>query len=305
MVQDLSAPELLPFEMTGERTLAKRRSQLSALWRLARAKPLGAVSAAVLFILITLAVLAPAVAPDNPITPNGLITRQPPSPEHLFGTDQVGRDILSRVLYGARPSLEVGLVSVLIGTLIGAVIGVASGYFGGSIDLLLQRLMDAILSIPALVLAIAVTAVLGIGLRNVIIAIAIIIMPATARVVRGSTLAVRGLQYIEAAHAIGAGHLRIMLAHIVPNVAAPIIVLASIQIAYAILAEAALSFLGLGTQPPNPSWGADLAAARTFVVIAIWLSVFPGLALSIAVLAFNLLGDALRDVLDPRQRGAV
>ncbi|MGI8552376.1 MAG: ABC transporter permease [Dehalococcoidia bacterium] len=205
---------------------------------------------------------------------------------------------------GARPSLEVGLLSVLAGTVVGAAIGVVSGYFQGIVDLLVQRVMDALLSIPLLVLAIAIAAVLGIGLRNVILAIAVIITPGTARVVRSATLVVREQQYIEAARALGGRHLQIMWRHILPNVAAPIIVLATIQIAIAILAEAALSFFGLGTQAPNPPWGADLAAARTFVVIAIWLSIFPGIAISLIVLAFNLLGDALRDLLDPRLRGA-
>jgi ABC-type dipeptide/oligopeptide/nickel transport system permease subunit len=212
--------------------------------------------------------------------------------------------IFEILIHHHAPSLEVGLLSVAFGTLIGAAFGIVSGYFSGVTDFVIQRVMDAILSIPPLILAIAVAAVLGIGLRNVIIAIAIVITPASARIVRSAALTVRANTYIEAVQAVGASDLRIIWRHILPNVMAPIIVIASIQIGVAILAEAALSFLGLGTQAPNPSWGADLAAARTVVTIAVWLSVFPGLAISLVVLAFNMLGDALRDILDPRLRGA-
>ncbi|HZQ36657.1 MAG TPA: ABC transporter permease [Dehalococcoidia bacterium] len=281
-----------------------RSDGLRRLARTARGKPLGAISALIILLLVVVAIIGPAISPYDPIKPNGLITRQAPSAAHPFGTDQIGRDILSRVIAGARPSLEVGLLSVAFGTLIGAAFGIVSGYFGGVTDFVIQRVMDAILSIPPLILAIAVAAVLGIGLRNVIIAIAIVITPASARIVRSAALTVRANTYIEAVQAVGASDLRIIWRHILPNVMAPIIVIASIQIGVAILAEAALSFLGLGTQAPNPSWGADLAAARTVVTIAVWVSIFPGLAISIVVLAFNMLGDALRDVLDPRLRGA-
>lgn len=278
------------------------RGVLYRLARIARAKPLGAISAVIIVLLVVLAVAGPLLTPYDPVKPNALLTRQKPSAAHLFGTDQIGRDVFSRVIVGARPSLEVGLMSVLLGTVAGSFFGLLSGYFGGGADFAIQRVMDAILSIPALILAVSVAAVLGIGLRNVIIAIGIVITPASARVVRGATLAVRNYPYIEAAHALGARDWRVIRLHVLPNVLAPIIVIASIQVGTAILAEAALSFLGLGTQAPNPSWGADLAAARTVVTIAVWLSIFPGLAISVVVLAFNLLGDALRDVFDPRLR---
>jgi len=290
-------PELARHERGGQDLLRR-------LGRIARGKPLGAVSALIILLLVVAAIVGPLISPYDPVKPNGLITRQAPSAAHPFGTDQIGRDILSRVIAGARPSLEVGLLSVAFGTLVGAAFGIVSGYFGGVTDFVIQRVMDAILSIPPLILAIAVAAVLGIGLRNVIIAIAIVITPASARIVRSAALTVRANTYIEAVQTVGASDLRIIWHHILPNVMAPIIVIASIQIGVAILAEAALSFLGLGTQAPNPSWGADLAAARTVVTIAVWVSVFPGLAISIVVLAFNMLGDALRDVLDPRLRGA-
>lgn len=283
---------------------AQPRGRLASLWKAAHSKPLGAVSAVVIVVLVLVAALAPAIAPADPVKPNGLQTRRKPSAAHIFGTDQVGRDIFSRVLYGARPSLQVGIISVLFGTIVGSTLGLVSGYFRGVVDVATQRVMDALLSIPPLVLAVAVAAVLGIGLRNTIIAIAVVFTPAAARIVRAAALAVREQQYIEAARTIGGNDWHIILRHILPNVAAPVIVIASIQIGNAILAEAALSFLGLGTQLPNPSWGADMAAARSVVVIAVWVSLFPGLAISLTVLAFNLLGDALRDLLDPRLRRA-
>ncbi|MHB8577961.1 MAG: ABC transporter permease [Dehalococcoidia bacterium] len=277
---------------------------LRAVARAARAKPLGAISALIILLLVVLALFGPLISPYDAIKPNGLLTRRPPSAAHLFGTDQIGRDILSRVIAGARPSLEVGLLSVAFGTLVGSFLGIVSGYFLGTVDFAIQRVMDAILSIPPLILAVAIAAVLGLGLRNVIIAIAIVLTPAGARIVRGATLSVSANPYVEAVRSVGAEDWRIIWRHILPNVLAPIIVIASIQVGVAILAEAALSFLGLGTQAPNPSWGADLSAARTVVTIAVWVSVFPGLAISIVVLAFNMLGDALRDILDPRLRGA-
>ena len=285
-------------------TRERRRNPAQALWQAARSKPLGAVSAVLLMALVLVAFFAPVIAPYDPVKPNGLVTRHKPSASHIFGTDQVGRDILSRVVYGARPSLEVGLISVIAATLVGSMLGLISGFFRGLADVLIQRLMDAVLSIPPLVLAVAVAAVLGIGLRNTIIAIAIVFTPASARIVRGAALAVREQQFIEAARTTGGTDWHIIVRHILPNVAAPIIVIASIQIGGAILAEAALSFLGLGTQVPKPSWGADMAAARSVVVIAVWISLFPGLAISLTVLSCNLLGDALRDLLDPRLRRA-
>ena len=218
----------------------------------------------------------------------------------------MGRDILSRVIHGARISLKVGIIAVAIGTLTGAALGLVSGYFGGMVDFGVQRLMDIILAFPGLILAISLMAVLGANLTNAMIAIGVVIMPSAARVVRGSTLSVKTEQYIDAARAIGCANGRILLRYILPNVAAPIIVLVTIQLGAAIITEASLSYLGLATRPPTPSWGSMLSGAgRVYMLRAPWIAIAPGVAISLTVLAFNLLGDALRDVLDPRLRRSI
>lgn len=273
------------------------------LWH-ARRKPLGAVSALILLALVVTAIFAPVLAPHDPYQQSFRARLQPPSQEHLLGTDTIGRDLLSRIIYGARISLGVGLVATGLGTLCGTFIGLVSGFWGGKLDLLLQRLIDCLLSFPTLILALAIVAVLGSSLTNVVLAIAIVQTPRVSRIVRGNALIVKEEAYIEAARAIGCRSWRILMRYMLPNLMAPIIVVGTINLGNAILIEAALGFLGLGTPPPIPSWGEMLSGAgKQYMVYAPWLAIFPGVAISLAVLGFNLLGDALRDILDPRLRG--
>src|SRR4051794_25606414 len=278
---------------------------LGRAWALARRKPLGAVGAALVLTLIVLALAAPLIAPYDYREQSRADLLKPPSAAHLFGTDNLGRDVFSRVLYGAQTSLYVGLLAVGLGTLLGSLIGLVSGYAGGRTDLLLQSVMDVLLAFPTLILAIATVAVLGPTTTNVVVAMTIVFIPATNRVVRGSVLAEKGNQYVEAARAIGCPGARIAFQHLLPNVVAPIIVIASTSLGTAILVEASLSFLGLGPPPPTPTWGGMLSVgSRTFFEQAPWMAIFPGIAISLTILGFNLLGDALRDLLDPRLRGA-
>lgn len=252
---------------------------------------------------IVLAVIVVAAAADllAPFDPNIEAARplQAPSTTNLMGTDEFGRDVLSRIVYGARVSLYVGLVATGIALLAGASVGLVAGYRGRLFDAIVMRLMDVLFAFPALILAIAITGLLGPSLTNAMIAIGIVYTPVFARVARGPTLSVVQLDYVQAARALGAGDLRIVLRHVLPNVAAPIIVQTTLSLSTAILSEGALSFLGLGTQPPDPSWGTMLSGGRKFMEIAPWVAVYPGLAIMIAVLGFNLAGDGLRDVLDP------
>jgi peptide/nickel transport system permease protein len=274
-----------------------------ALWTTIRRKPLGAVSAAVLVTLVLTAIFADVLAPFDPVETRPEIRLQAPSWAHAFGTDDIGRDVLSRVIHGARISLWVGLLAVGIGTFAGMIIGLLCGYCEGRLDLILQRVMDAIQAIPGLVLALAIVSVLKPNTTNAMLAIAIVIIPGNSRIVRGAVLSTKQNRYVEAAHAIGCRHPRIILSHILPNVTAPILVIASIWLGNAILIEATLSFLGLGTQPPTPSWGLMLSSTgRAFMEQAPWLAIFPGLAISLAVLGFNLFGDTLRDAWDPKLR---
>jgi peptide/nickel transport system permease protein len=273
------------------------------LWQ-ARRKPLGAVAALILLVLVVTAICAPLLAPHDPYKQSFRARLQPPSQQYLLGTDTIGRDLLSRIIYGARISLGIGLVATCIGTLFGTLIGLVSGFWGGKLDLLLQRVIDCLLSFPTLILALAIVAVLGSSITNVVLAIAIVQTPRVSRIVRGNALIVREEAYIEAARAIGCRSWRILLRYMLPNVMAPIVVVASINLGNAIVIEAALGFLGLGTPPPIPSWGEMLSGAgKQYMVYAPWLAIFPGVAISLAVLGFNLLGDALRDILDPRLRG--
>jgi peptide/nickel transport system permease protein len=279
-----------------------------ALLRLARSKPLGTASALILGALALIAILAPVVAPYDPyefnLTEQGLPVRlQSPSAQFPFGTDTLGRDVLSRIIYGALVTLVVGFLSVAIGISGGTIIGLASGYWQGKTDQVLQRIVDTFMAFPGIILALAVVAVLGQSLINIILGIGLVIAPGASRVVRGAALAVKQNVYIDAARSIGASDLRIAARHVLPNVFAPIIILASVWIGNAIVTEASLSFLGLGTPPPTPTWGGMLAGeGRWNLENAPYLAIFPGLAISITVLAFNMLGDALRDVLDPRLR---
>jgi peptide/nickel transport system permease protein len=249
------------------------------------------------------AAFAPWVAPYDPIKVNVIDSLQPPNAQHWLGTDDLGRDVLSRVIWGARVSLRVGLISVSIGLLVGTSLGLAAGYLGGKFDLIIMRGIDALLAFPALILAIGITSALGPRIENAMIAIGIVAIPAYARLTRGQVLAVRAREYIVAARTIGAPPLRIVLRHIFPNIMNALIVQATLSTAFAILAEAALSFLGLGAQPPEPSWGQDINYSQRYLAnLKWWMSVGPGVAIFTAVFAFNFLGDALRDALDPRLR---
>jgi peptide/nickel transport system permease protein len=285
--------------------VARRASRVAGLWRFVRSKPLGAVSSALILLAVLVAIFAPLLAPKDPLQTSLIDSLRPPSAEHPFGTDRNGRDMLSRIIYGARISLGIGVGAVALGVTLGTVIGLVSGFFGGAADMVLQRVVDTVQAFPTIVLAMAIVAAAGISYRNVIIAIGITIAPGTARVVRSAVLTVRENQYIDAARALGAADARIMLRHILPNVAAPIIVLTTVVIGQAIISEATLSFLGLGVQEPRPSWGGMLGGnAQRHIEDAPWLVIFPGLALALVVFAFNMFGDALRDVLDPRLRGS-
>ena len=255
----------------------------------------------VVVFFVVLAVAAPLVAPHDPLATDWRAVRKPPSASHFFGTDELGRDVLARVIWGARASLMAGLVSVSIAVAVAVPLGLVSGYLGGVVDGLVMRIIDAMLAIPFLVLAIALAAFLGPNLTNAMIAIGVVQTPIFTRLTRGQALAVKHEDYIEAARAVGNPDRRILLRHILPNILAPILVQATLAIAAAIIAEASLSFLGLGQQPPAPSWGSMLNTATRFLSQAPWMAVWPGLAIFSLVLSFNLVGDGLRDALDPRQ----
>lgn len=265
-----------------------------------RRNKIGSVGGISVLAIAVLAVLAPSLAPHSPTEMAMQHRLEPPSRAFLFGTDNFGRDILSRVWHGASVSLWVGLISVGIGVLGGLVFGLAAGFYGGTVDSVIMRFADVLFAFPSILLALVVIAVLGPSLPNTMVAIGVIYIPVFTRVVRASVLAVKSLDFVEAARAFGAGDGRLMVRHILPNVLPPLIVQASLALSGAILTEAALSFLGLGIQPPHPSWGSMLSESRRFMELAPWTAVFPALAIMVTVLAFNLFGDGLRDVLDPR-----
>jgi len=278
-------------------------SRVRALWTTIKRKPLGAASALLIVIIVLTAIFANVLAPYDPLDADPTIRLARPSAAHPFGTDDIGRDVFSRIIHGSRISLWVGLLAVGIGTAAGMVIGLACGYWEGRLDMLLQRVMDAVQAIPGLMLALAIVAVLKPNTTNAMLAIAVVIIPGNSRIVRGAVLSAKQNRYVEAAEAIGCRQPRILVNHILPNVTAPILVIASIWLGNAILIEATLSFLGVGTQPPTPSWGLMLSSTgRAFMEQAPWLAIFPGLAISLAVLGFNLFGDTLRDAWDPRLR---
>jgi len=279
---------------------AGERPWQAALRRLAR-RPVALTGLAVAVFFVVVALAAPLLAPYDPLATDWRLVRKPPSTLHLFGTDDLGRDVLARLIWGARASLMAGLVSVSIALSLAVPLGLVSGYLGGAVDGLLMRIVDAMLAIPFLVLAIALAAFLGPSLTNAMIAIGAVQTPIFTRLTRGQALAVKHEDYIEAARAVGNPDHRILLRHILPNIMAPILVQATLAIPGAILAEAALSFLGLGQQPPAPSWGSMLNIATHFISQAPWMAVWPGLAIFSLVLSFNLLGDGLRDALDPRR----
>ena len=281
------------------------RKSLWALWGFARHKPVGALSAVIVIAMLLMTVFAERIAPyayDETVRGARM---KPPSAAHWLGTDNLSRDIWSRVVYGARISITVGFATIFLGTAVATALGVTSGYFGGKYDLVVQRIVDAWMSFPYLVIILSVMAVLGPGLLNVILSLSIIVAATGSRVIRGATIAIAQNAYVEAARAMGATHTRIVVRHILPNVTATIIILSTIGLGGIILAESALSFLGFGVPPPYPSWGSMLSGSgRTYMYRAPWMAVWPGVAISLAVFAFNMLGDALRDVLDPRLRGA-
>jgi peptide/nickel transport system permease protein len=281
-------PEASPWRRALRRLMKRRGAMLGAV---------------VVLFFVAVAILAPLISPYDPIATNWLLVRKPPSLAHWFGTDEIGRDVLSRIIYGARASLLAGVVSVCISIACGVPIGLVAGYVGGFLDGLLMRITDAMLACPFLILAIALAAFLGPSLTNAMIAIGISAMPAFIRLTRAQVLNAKVEDYVEAARAVGNPHLRIVLRHILPNIVAPIMVQATLAIALAIIAEASLSFLGLGQQPPAPSWGSMLNTAKNFLSQAPWMAMWPGIAIFCVVLAFNLLGDGLRDALDPRHRG--
>lgn len=268
-----------------------------------RRHPLGAAAALLILGMMLAAGAAPWVVPYDPLAADYLTMFSPPSPRHWLGTDAFGRDVLSRLIFGARTALIIGVSASLIGATLGAVLGVVSAYFGGTIDLMIQRLVDIVISFPLIILAMAILAILGMGMVNLIAAIALSFVPRVQLVVRASALGIRRTAYVEAARAIGAGHWRIIFRHMVPNVVAPYLVMLTAFLGQAILLEASLSFLGLGVAEPTPAWGLMLSgAAVEFVQRAPWMAVVPGLAITVTVLAFNVLGDSLRDALDPRLR---
>ena len=276
---------------------------LETTFRFTRQRPLGAVGAAIIGIMIAAAVLAGFVAPYDPLATDYATMLQAPSSFHWFGTDSFGRDVLTRIIYGSRTALWIGFASSFLGATLGALIGVTSAYFGGKIDLVLQRFMDLLLSFPLIILALVVVSLMGSGMTNVIFAITVPMVPRCALVLRSSALTLREMPFVEAARALGFGPTRIILRHMLPNVMAPYLIMLTAFLGQAILLEASLSFLGLGVTEPQAAWGLMLrGAAVDFAERAPWMAIYPGIAISLSVFAFNLLGDSLRDAIDPKLR---
>jgi peptide/nickel transport system permease protein len=287
---------------TAAAVAASEENPWARAWRRLRRRKGAMVGLAIVALFVVVAVFAPLIAPYDPIATSWSAVRKAPSWAHWLGTDEVGRDILSRIIFGARASLSAGVVSVGIAVGIGVPLGLLAGFAGGWIDALLSRVVDAMLAVPFLILAIALAAFLGPSLTNAMIAIGVTATPIIVRLTRGQTLAARVEDYVEAARAVGNPRWRIALRHILPNIVPPLLVQASLAVAGAIIAEAALSFLGLGQQPPSPSWGSMLNSSQRFLSQAPWMAFWPGVAIFLAVLSFNLLGDGLRDALDPRHK---
>ncbi len=263
---------------------------------------LGVVGAIMILVAVLVAVGAPIIAPYDPSS-QAASRLLPPSPDHPMGTDELGRDTASRIIFGARVSLQVGILAVAIGLILGGLIGLLAGFYGGWMDDWLMRVVDIMFAFPGLILAIVISGLLGPTRTNAMLAIGIVFAPAFARVIRGSVLATLQEGYMESARVIGLSDLRMVMHYVLPNISAAVIVMASVYLSAAILTEAGLSYLGLGTQPPEPSWGGMLASARNYMELSPWMALFPGAAIMLIVLAFNFLGDGLRDVLDPRLRG--
>jgi len=260
----------------------------------------GRIGLIFLCILLFIAIFAPLIAPYDPLDDNLMNRYKAPSKDHWMGTDEMGRDILSRIIYGSRISLKVGLLSISVALVFGTLLGILAGFYGGMVDMLIMRVMDIMLAFPSILLAITIVTILGPQLKNAILAIGIINIPRFARVIRSSVISIRESEYIDAARSLGANDIRIIVFHLLPNSLAPLIVQSTLGIAEAILEAAALSFLGLGAQPPQPEWGAMLSDARSALQRAPWVATFPGLAIIFGVFGFNLLGDGLRDALDPK-----
>ncbi|MFH1484777.1 MAG: ABC transporter permease [Chloroflexota bacterium] len=290
--------------VTLETTLRPRRGIAQRLGSFARKKPLGAIGAVLTTVMVIVAVFAPWLAPMDPYELNLDEALKPPGTEYVLGSDHLGRDILSRIIHGARVSLYVGLLAVALGQAGGGLLGLISGFFGGKVDLSIQRFMDILMAFPMLILALAIVAALGPSVNNVIVAISIVQTPRAARTMRSAAINVRETDYVSAARAIGGEEWYILFRHVAPNCVAPFIIIGTAALGQAIVTEATLSFLGVGSPPPTPSWGLMLSGeGRKYIEQAPWLAIFPGIAISLTVFGLNLLGDALRDVLDPRLRG--
>ena len=293
---------------TEETSVAKKkfkqpeRSQLKLAWIQVRRNRLATLGMMIILLAVAIAVISPVLAPANPTKQNMTSKLVPPSLDHPLGTDAFGRDVLSRIMYGSRTSLFVGLTTVLVAIAVGVPLGLVSGFVGGRFDNFVMRIMDAFLSFPAIMLALALMGILGPDIQNVILALGIVYMPTFARLARASTLSVKEEKYIIAARNVGVSTPKILFAHILPNIIAPLVVQATFNFSSAIVAAATLSFLGLGVQPPTPDWGFDLSEGRRYVRFAPWLTIAPTIAISITVLGINFLGDGLRDALDPRYR---
>ncbi len=289
-------------------TLRERQERVAAggeladLWRRLRRNRAAIVGAVIVALFVFVAGLAPVLVPFSPIQGNLGDRLQPPSPAHWLGTDELGRDILSRILFGARISLEIQIVAVLLALVIGVILGAVGGYLGGYVDNLIMRAMDVLLAFPSIFLALAIIAALGTGLFNLMLAAGIASVPQFARIVRASILSLKEREFVEAALALGSGSNRIMFRHLLPNCLAPIIVQSTLRMATVLLTASGLSFLGLGVQPPTPEWGAMLSNARSYLIVAPHVATIPGLAIMVVVVGFNLFGDGLRDTLDPRLR---
>jgi peptide/nickel transport system permease protein len=300
-MREISLP--LPWSTVGKIS-GRLQAVTRGVWRLIKEKPLGAFGGVIVLGLLFCALFAPWIA-TNPYDQTNVRNRlKPPSSQFYFGTDNLGRDIFSRIIYGARVSVTVGFGAVSIGITLATIIGVGSSYFGGKSDVLVQRLVDAQMAIPGLLLLLNIMAVLGAGLLNIILALGVVSAAGSSRIIRSAALTVKENQFVEAARAIGASHLRIILYYILPNIMAPIIIITTVSLGFTILIESTLSFLGFGVPPPYPSWGEMLSGSgRSYMHKAPWMATWPGVAISLAVFGFNMLGDALRDLLDPRLRG--
>jgi peptide/nickel transport system permease protein len=285
--------------------LAPARSRRPSALRTLLSDKVGMVGAFFVTVIGLAALLAPWIAPHDPTRINGRARLRPPGGDYLLGTDELGRDLLSRALFGAQVSLQVSLTVVAVAAVVGVAIGVASGYFRGWFDAVAMRIMDVLFAFPTILLALAIVATLGTDVRNLIFALVVVYVPTFARIARGAAMTVSQELYVEAARSVGVGHLRILVLHILPNIGAPVAVQVTISLAYAILVESSLSYLGLGVQPPDASWGLMLSSGKVQIERSIWPSVVPGLFIVFTVLGFNLLGDALRDTLDPRMRAAM